>query len=204
MPAIAHAFPGVASKSQIHRKGNQMNKLLTLAALFAVFAIAPMATYGQSKSEEPKNVNVVNTPNVNIANTPKVLNANDSNIFQESRIENNLNDEVKVFTYSVPLGKRLVIEFASIRANVGHGEKVQAFVRGGNGFQDAIHPIIMNFQMAVGSHDLFVGAQPMKLYAEPGTTVEVLISRRDAANTGAVSLNANVDSSISGYLVDVP
>ena len=180
-----------------------MNKFLMLAAIFAAFALAPMATYGQSKTEDPKNVNVVNTPNVNIANTPKVLNANDSNIFQESRVENNLNDQSIVFTYSVPLGKRLVIEFASIRADVGHGEKVQAFIRGGNGFQDAIHPIVMNFQMVAGSNDLFVGAQPMKLYAEPGTTVEVLISRRDAANTGTVTLHADVQSSVSGYLVDV-
>ena len=181
------------------------NKLLVLGALFAVFAIAPAATYGQqSKPEEPKNVNVVNTPNVNIANTAKVLNANDSNIFQESRGDNSFTDALTIFTYQVPLGKRLVIEFASIRASLGRGEKMEAFVRGGNAFRHALHPIVMNFQLTSATHDIYVGSQAMKLYAEPGTTVEVLVSRRDAANTGAVSSDASVESSISGYLVDVP
>ena len=181
-----------------------MNKLLMLAALFSVFAIAPVATYGQKQPEEPKPVTVVNTPNVKIANTPKVLNANDSNIFQESRVDNNFNDSVKVFSFSVPLGKRLVIEYASVLANIGKGEKVHAFVRGGNGFQDALHPIIMNFQLTSAGNDLFVGSQLLKLYAEPGTTVEILISRRDAADTGAVDQDSNLQASISGYLVDVP
>jgi hypothetical protein len=181
-----------------------MNKLLMLVALFAAFALAPMATYGQSKSEDPRNVNVVNTPNVNIANTPKVLNANDLNIFQESRVDNNFKDSLKVFTFTVPLGKRLVIEYASVFANLGKGEKVHAFVRGGNGFQDALHPIVMTFQATIGGHDLFVGSQAMKLYAEPGTTVDLLISRRDAADTGAVNQDSNIEGSISGYLVDVP
>ena len=178
------------------------HKFLLLVALFAALAFAP-ATYAQ-KPEETKNVNVVNTPNVNIANTPKVLNANDSNIFQESRVDNNFTTDLKIFSYTVPPGKRLVIEHASVIADIGRGEKVHAFVRGGNGFQDAINPFTMTFQVTVGTNDMFVGSQPMKLYAEPGTTIEVLITRRDAANTGAVSPNANLHSSISGYLVDVP
>ena len=176
------------------------HKFLMLAAIFAALALAP-AAHAQ-KPEEAKNVNIVNTPNVNVANTPKVLNANDSNVFQESRVENNFTDDLKVFSYIVPAGKRLVIEYASLTANIGRGEKVRAFVRGGNSFQDAIHPIIMTFQMTVGTNDLFVGSQPLKLYAEPGTTVEVLVSRRDAANTGAVTPNGNLHASISGYLVD--
>ena len=180
------------------------NKILMLSALLAAFAIAPMASYGQSKVEEPKNVNVVNTPNVTVSNTPKVLNANDSNIFQESRLKNSTNDPQEVFSYAVPLGKRLVIEFVSVQATIGEGEKMRAFIRGGNGFTDAIHPIIMNFQVTVASRDLFAGAQLMRMYAEPGTTVEILVSRRDAADTGAVKANAFIETSISGYLVDVP
>ena len=170
------------------------NKFLLLAALFVAFALAP-ATYAQ-KTEDGKNVNVINTP--------KVLNANDSNIFQEFRVDNNFNDAQKVFTYTVPAGKRLVIEYVSVTATIGAGEKVRAFVRGGNGFTEAIHPIVMNYQVTVSSNDVFVGSQPLKLYAEPGTSVVVLVSRRDAANTGAVSPNAGLESSITGYLVDVP
>lgn len=179
------------------------NKLLMLAALFAVFAIAPVASYGQSKPDETKNVNVINTPNVKVTNTPKVLNANDSNIFQETRVNNNLNESLEVFSYTVPLGKRLVVEFASVSASVGKGEKVEAFIRGGNGFTDADHPILMNFQVTIGVNDLLAGAQLMKMYAEPGTVVNIVILRRDAANTGAVSSGARLSSSISGYLVDV-
>jgi hypothetical protein len=179
------------------------NKILMLSALLAAFAIAPMASYGQSKVEEPKNVNVINTPNVTVSNTPKVLNANDSNIFQETRLKNGTNDPQEVFSYAVPAGKRLVIEFVSVNATIGEGEKMHAFIRGG-GFTDAIHPIIMNFQVTVASRDLFAGAQLMRMYAEPGTTVEILVSRRDAADTGAVGGNAFIETSISGYLVDVP
>jgi hypothetical protein len=67
-----------------------------------------------------------------------------------------------------------------------------------------LHPIVMTFQATIGGHDLFVGSQAMKLYAEPGTTVDLLISRRDAADTGAVNQDSNIEGSISGYLVDVP
>jgi hypothetical protein len=34
--------------------------------------------------------------------------------------------------------------------------------------------------------------------------VDLLISRRDAADTGAVNQDSNIEGSISGYLVDVP
>ena len=180
------------------------SKLLIFGALLAVFTIAPTATYAQGKVEEPKNVNVVNTPNVIVTNTPKILNANDSNIFQEARVKNSTNNDAEFFTYTVPLGKRLVIEFVSVNATIGKGEKMHSFIRGGNGFSDAVHPITMNFQVTVANRDIFVGAQQMRMYAEPGTTVEILVSRRDAADTGAVSPNAVMETSISGYLVDVP
>ena len=181
-----------------------INKLLMLSAFLAVFALSPIASYAQGKVEEPKNVNVVNTPNVSVTNTPKVLNANDSNIFQETRVKNSTDDDLEIFSYSVPLGKRLVIEFVSVSATIGKGEKMHAFIRGGDVFNDAIHPITMNFQVTVASRDLFAGAQLMKMYAEPGTTVEILVSRRDAADTGAVKPGASFSTSISGYLVDVP
>jgi hypothetical protein len=179
------------------------NKLLILGSLLVLFAIAPVATYGQDKAEKPQNVNVVNTANVNVANTPKVLNANDSNIFQETRVANGTNDALEVLSFTVPEGKRLVIEFASVRATIGKGEKLQAFITGGNGFTDASHPIVMNFQQTVAGDDIFVGAQQMRMYVEPGRQVQVVVLRRDAADTGIVSSNANLQTSISGYLVDV-
>ena len=189
-----------------------INKLLMLSAFLAVFALSPIASYAQGKVEEPKNVNVVNTPNVNVTNTPnvsvtdtpKVLNANDSNIFQETRVKNSTDDVFEIFSYSVPLGKRLVIEFVSVSATIGKGEKMHAFIKGGDVFNDAIHPITMNFQVTVANRDLFAGAQLMKMYVEAGTTVEILVSRRDAADTGAVKPGASFSTSISGYLVDVP
>ena len=185
--------------------------ILMLGGIMLALAVAPMATYAQSKVEEPKNVNVVNTPSVNVANTPnvsvtntpKVRNANDLNIFQESR-GTFTNDDLEVFSYLVPLGKRLVIEFASVNATIGRGEKLRALIRGGNGVTDADHAIVMSFQVPVAGKDIFVGAQQMRMYAEPGTTVTILVNRRDAADTGIVSANAFIQTSISGYLVDVP
>ncbi|HTG95631.1 MAG TPA: hypothetical protein VL866_23725 [Pyrinomonadaceae bacterium] len=185
--------------------------ILMLGGIVLALAVAPMASYAQSKVEEVKNVNVINTPsvnvanipNVNVTNTPKVRNANDLNIFQESR-GTFTNDDLEVFSYLVPLGKRLVIEFASINATIGRGEKLRALIRGGNGLTDADHAIVMSFQVPVAGQDIFVGAQQMRMYAEPGTTVTILVNRRDAADTGIVSANAFIQTSISGYLVDVP
>ena len=187
------------------------NKLLVRGSLFVLFAIAPVASYGQDKSTNnhntenvnvvnTPNVKVVNTPNVKITNTPKVLNGNDSNIFQDRReLTTDLNADAVSFT--VPLGKRLVIEFASIRTTVGQGEQVQAFIRAGNGLADAIHPILMSFQQTVAGQDNYVGGQLMRMYAEPGTTVELLVSR--VKGGAAPSPNARITGSVSGYLVDL-
>jgi hypothetical protein len=185
------------------------NRLLVLGSLLVFFAIAPISSYGQDKAEKPQNVNVVNTPNVNVANspnvnvtnTPKVLNANDSNIFQERR-DKDINLPVESVSFTVPQGKRLVIEFVSVRTTVGEGEQVEAFILAGSGGNNnAFHPIIMTFQRNLLGKDFVVGGQQMRMYAEPGTLVEILVSR--AKGGVNVLTDAHIQGSISGYLVDV-
>jgi hypothetical protein len=87
---------------------------------------------------------------------------------------------------------------------LGKNERVEALIRGGDGARDARHSVIMTFQERVAGNDVFSGAQLMRMYAEAGTFVEVLVSRRDAGDTGLVSANAVIDTSISGHLVSAP
>src|SRR5262245_9124666 len=177
----------------------KIKKFLAVGFMVAVFALASTVSYAQTDTK--KDVNVVNTPSVEVVNTPKVLNGNDSNIFQDLRFKDT-NFNADTVTFTVPAGKRLVIEFASIRTNVGAGEQVQAFIRGGSGFSDVVHPIVMTFQQRLAGQDNYVGSQLMGMYAEPGTTVELLVSQ---VNGGAgPTPGARIEGSISGYLVHVP
>lgn len=177
------------------------NKILMLSAILAAFAIVPVVSYGQSATSKTENVNVVNVPQVKIGNTPKVLNANDLNIFQ-GRVDKDTSNNVDLVLFTVPTGKRLVIEFASLRVNADEGEQISAFIRAGDNFTDAIHPIVMTFQQSSSGKDLVVGGQQLRMYAEPNTAVELLVSR--TKNGVGASSTAHISGSISGYLVDVP
>ena len=60
----------------------------------------------------------------------------------------------------------------------------------------------MTFQERVAGNDVYSGAQAMRMYSDG--IVEVLVSRRDVADTGKVFDNAVIDVAISGCLVNLP
>lgn len=111
--------------------------------------------------------------------------------------------------YTVPAGKRLVIEYASMRVCILPGQSATLSIATQVGDQAVFHylngtpPAAGPGTFAIGcnsslpSSEVAVGEQ-VKIYADAGTTVVLTGSRN--STTGSASFQF----SISGYLVDVP
>jgi hypothetical protein len=149
-------------------------------------------------------VNVVNSPAVTVGNAPAnpvpvSIVSDGMQPFQEAvdfvlapgAREDNA-------TFVVPAGKRLVIEHFSAIAQGPTGQRYLAWVRT---TVNAVTPsgtyLVFSQQMAAGGVDVYTATQPMRVYADPGTTVYVFFSR-GFDDTGFCSFNA----AISGYFVD--
>ncbi len=101
----------------------------------------------------------------------------------------------------VPAGKRLVIEYFSGSGEVPTGQTAYFYISttaGGTGGSHSV-PVTQKFaDAAFAGSDALVAAQPLRLYADPGTNVEVGF-RRSSANGGAFC-----SAFISGYYVTLP
>lgn len=99
--------------------------------------------------------------------------------------------------FHVPLKKRLVIEFVSAEVSILENEKFVMRI------QTKLNGAIVNHFMApnfVGkefNNDIFVVSEQTRLYADPGTDVSIQIHRNAGGGIG------DIESSISGYLVDI-
>jgi hypothetical protein len=101
--------------------------------------------------------------------------------------------------YTVPAGKRLVIEYASMRANIPVGEVAELLI-------DTVvgDKVVRNGLPPTAPSVAFLGfsaanmGQQVRLYADPGTIVNVEAFRSASGN------EASFDFTISGHLVDVP
>ena len=106
--------------------------------------------------------------------------------------------------YTVPAGKRLVIEFVSVRTFVDPGQKVFVEVGVSDGqtsYDINLAPTLVG-KFPAGNSGLFGDrsaiSQQTRLYANAGDTVHAFVQKND--DTGAGQANINV----TGYLVDVP
>jgi len=111
--------------------------------------------------------------------------------------------------YTVPAGKRLVIEYASMRVCILPGQSATLSIATQVGDQAVFHylnvtpPAAAPGTVAIGcnagtpSSEVAVGQQ-VKIYADAGTGVVLTGSRNSTVGT------ASFQFSISGYLVDVP
>jgi hypothetical protein len=99
--------------------------------------------------------------------------------------------------FAVPSGKALVIETVSVRANIPNGQRLLAGLITDSGGEQATYHFAPPLGFAIGL-DILAATQVTRIYADPGSTVEVLVSR--SGNSGA----AQVWVSLSGHLVDVP
>ncbi len=200
--------------------------LILVAAGFAAIALMPAAAAPRASTD--KDVRVINTPaepvpvvgNVGVVGTPTVglsPSANTVNIAMPTSplpvqvTEVAPRQPVQVFKhveplpfdleqpiYTVPAGKRLVVEYVSTYMVIPVGSGAFANITTEVGGTTARHYLPMTEQTTydAGTTEVSVGQQLTRLYADPGTTVVYEVHR----NTG--SLNTETEISFSGYLVD--
>jgi len=111
--------------------------------------------------------------------------------------------------FVVPQGKRLVIEFVSIAATAVATGAMPSEVTMFFEVQTTVNGVAVNHYMPVAPQVKFpsngysttsklIGAQELRLYADPGTTV---YATTQEAVSGAIQ---SVSISISGHLINVP
>ena len=197
--------------------------LSTLAAVIGV-AIATLTT-SSLFAANTSNVNVVNTPNVNIANTPivtlsgtpsvSITGTPNVNVANTPIVQDRDNPARQPFTYNagdawignapnisfyftVPGGKRLVIEQVSVSAHLTASttQKLSAEVQIFNGSPFTFYRFVGT---DAGQND-FVASSQVRCYADAGTSVALLVTRSDTS-VGGVNFG---EVSLSGYLIDTP
>ena len=98
---------------------------------------------------------------------------------------------------TVPIGKRMVIQYVTARVTLPGGEKIDEIrlrttVNGVEAFHD------LNVE-PTGVLNRFRVAQSVQVYADPSALVELCVSRDLAAGLAPVN-----SATISGYLIDMP
>jgi hypothetical protein len=94
----------------------------------------------------------------------------------------------------VPPGKRLVLEYASVNAQLPIGQRLVVSVLAVNAGLSI--PVVFQgtFQ---NTADLFVGSEPVRFYLNGGETPRVSAARSENGGNGSVQVN------VSGHLVDL-
>jgi hypothetical protein len=102
--------------------------------------------------------------------------------------------------YTVPAGKRLVIEFASAAIVVRRGEEVSARIRTTVNGVLGLHELVLTGAPR-GSHlsgSRLVASHPLRAYADPGTDVVVTTERHSPSGFAG-----HATFTLSGYLIDL-
>jgi hypothetical protein len=148
--------------------------------------------YKNDRAEEVPNGKVTTTPVLNIDNPAR------QPIDIELNFHFNPNDIDASASFTVPAGKRLVIEHVSVRTTFGQAHKAYGNIvtqRNGSRFHffkiDLIGPIGSAGQQMIAS-DL------IKVYADPNTDLRVDIVRDTGGDIGDGSVH------LSGHFVDLP
>lgn len=189
-----------------------------LATLFTVIALDGAAARAQG-GPQGKDVVVTNTaanpvPVVNVDKNVTVANtaANPAlirNVDEGSRQPFHRQFSVALpageaggeVTFTVPAGKRLVIEYASMRGSLLPGQTVFVNIVTTVAAQDAFHTVVVADQGLYGAIHLVGAAQTTRIYADPGTVVRVQFVRDPSAGAPG---HAAFSMTLSGYRVDVP
>lgn len=190
---------------------SKMNNALFALCALVIFFCATAGT-GQAQKTQPSptpsptptvNAIVINTPEVKVANTPRTLNANDLQPYQVSNALSSTGNQVFA-EFSVPEGKRLVIEYISVRLTLAPGEEADSYITLiGPDFLGSQYQLILSPQRKSSTDVVVSAAQKVKIYQMGGTTFTVMADRY-AINGGNVSGRIGMNVSVSGYLVDLP
>jgi len=152
------------------------------------------------------NVAVTNTPTVNVASLPTVIFQNRDEparqpfqrfaSFQMQAPATGAGD-----TFTVPAGKRLVIEYVSLRTNINTGaNQVVSYSLSNQGggslgtFSFVPQPTI---DSAIGTTGYIAHGQ-LRAYCDPGTNVTITAVRNSTNDSDTVNYT------VSGYYVNVP
>jgi hypothetical protein len=100
--------------------------------------------------------------------------------------------------FAVPAGKRLVIEYASLFAYLPDAQTMFVRIFTSAGGAGVVHNLAVQRQEDYGVLKQFGAAHLVKLYADPGTTVQVQAGRLGSTGT------ANCTVTLSGHFEDVP
>jgi hypothetical protein len=164
-----------------------------LAAVgFSLALLVAASTTGHAQIARPaSDVIVVNTPAVRDADNPtrQPLQAADECQAPSSGCGGTI--------YTVPLGKRLVIEYVSMTASIPVGEVAELRVQTTAGGAGIVHylPLTAPAVLFNGFGRVSTGQQ-LRLYVDPGDSVNLEAIRSDSAGDGFFRF------SLSGYLVD--
>jgi hypothetical protein len=101
-------------------------------------------------------------------------------------------------SFSVPAGKRLVVETASANAAVPAGQKVTVNLATTGGGLGGRAWLALAAQGSISGLDRYTAAQPLRMYADSGTPVTFQAVRSD------VTATASLNFAVAGYLVDAP
>ena len=99
-------------------------------------------------------------------------------------------------TFSVPAGKRLVIEYVSA-AGLDQGTLIYRITTQDNSANPVVHFLPAIQVLDIGAAKESIAGQAVKLYSEPGTQVVFDALRQGSTNADGVAF------SVSGYLEDV-
>lgn len=182
----------------------------------------PVPTAAQGTTNIAGTVGISGTPNVNVANMPTVALAPGSSILVDNNSMNAIpvrdvdNPARQAFqksfnhpvpaqasgvfqNFTVPVGKRLVIEHVSAQVD-GQSGGMTLQIGSEVNSAGAIHVFPLTPVNDVLDSNRCVGSFDTRLYADGGTTLQLITNR--AINQGSPELF--VVAAISGYLVDVP
>jgi hypothetical protein len=168
---------------------------VTIVVLMAFVALGQVMT--ASAAQAPANVNVINTasapvPVREVGPSLEPFQASGGGSFSSGV------DSSSFVLVTVPLGKRLVIEYATVSGFASEGVKLGALIATTVGGTTVSHQLVVTDQGTLNDPATFAAAQPMRLYADPGTNVVGIVYRTPNEFGGGAGIT------ISGYFADLP
>jgi len=182
--------------------------------LGTIALVTPRLTNGQKPdapgggpNKPPQNVNVVNTP-LPVTGTVAIENSSGNpllvrDVDRSTRQPVQLNipiplNEIPPIIH-VPLGKRLVLEYASIDVSVEASCRVAVItIQTVTGGVPADHIIPISNHILFGSRNVDLAGQVIKLYSDPGTNAAI-----NFATSGDICKPTGL-MAVSGYFENVP
>jgi hypothetical protein len=200
------SFPSAPAAGAFFSRTRNLRRVITwgafslLPAMFAANSPPPVV----KPEKQPVDVQVINTEAAPVQ-TQDV----DNPAFQPFQLSQILTFPVGLLgsnaDFTVPAGKRLVIEFVSFQLTMPSGQKPTFnFITIDNPGQATVtfsFPMLSEFNAGIiggVNSDVFIGTSLTRLYANPGSKVTLSVRRNAVIETGLATV------SLAGYYVNVP